>query len=139
MCHPVTSRRCILLEDGVRELLELDHYSVRILPAIYNSHSLPVHLVATRGADETRYIRIRKAYRSRRLAIRNVERMCRTDIVIYRRILSGPGCSAGLSCEIWIYSPCSGYHCFEVLRSSVREIPKLVPRTREEVTDKETP
>jgi len=49
----MTSRRCIILEEGVRELLELDHYTVRILPAIYNRHSLPVHLVASRGPDET--------------------------------------------------------------------------------------
>jgi len=126
MCRPVTSRRCIILEEGVRELLELDHYTVRILPAIYNRHSLPVHLVATRGPDETRYIRIRKSYRRRR-TIQNVETMCRNEIVLYRRILSGTGDGASLHCEIWIYSPYDGYHCFEVLTGSVREISKLVP------------
>ncbi|MCK9593961.1 MAG: hypothetical protein M0Q91_18325 [Methanoregula sp.] len=132
----MTSRRCILLEEGVRELLELDHYTVRILPAIYNRHSLPVHLVASRGTGETRYIRIRKSYRRRR-TIQNVETMCRTDIVIYRRILSWPGTGAGLHCEIWIYSPYDGYHCFEVLPGSVREIPQLVPEHAEAHYDKE--
>jgi len=126
----VTSRRCIILEEGVRELLELHRYTVRILPAIYNRHSLPVHLVASRGPDETRYIRIRKSYRRRR-TIQNVETMCRHEIVLYRRILSGPGRIAGLHCEIWIYSPHDGYHCFEVLYGSVRELPKLVPDTGE--------
>ncbi len=130
----MTSRRCIILEEGVRELLELDHYTVRILPAIYNRHSIPVHLVATRG-PETRYIRIRKSYRRRR-TIENVETMCRTDIVIYRRILSGSE-TATLHCEIWIYSPYDGYHCFEVLPGSVREIPKLVPEHAEPAHDRE--
>ena len=126
----MTSRRCIVLEEGVRELLEQYHYTVRILPAIYNRHVLRVHLVASRGPDETRYIRIRKSYRRRR-TIQNVETMCRTDIVIYRRILSGPDRIAGLHCEIWIYSPYDGYHCFEVLPDSVREIPQLVPEHAE--------
>lgn len=135
MCCPVTSRRCIILEQGVRELLELDHYTVRILPHIYNRHSLPVHLVASRGPDETRYIRIRKSYRRRR-TIQSVETMCRHEIMLYRRILSGPDRIAGLHCEIWIYSPYDGYHCFEVLPCSVREIPKLVPEHAEVSHDK---
>jgi hypothetical protein len=124
----MTSRRCIILEEGVRELLELEHYTVRILPVGYNRHFLPVHLVASRGPGETRYIRIRKAYRRRR-TIQNIETMCRNEIVLYRKILSGSGRGAGLHCEIWVYSPYDGYHCFEVLTGSVREIPKLVPDT----------
>jgi hypothetical protein len=136
MCRPMTSRRCIILEEGVRELLELDHYTVRILPAIYNRHSLPVHLIASQGPDERRYIRIRKSYRRRR-TIQNVETMCWRDIVLYRRILSYTDRVAGLHCEIWIYSPYDGYHCFEVLPDSIREIPQLVPYTGEGLPGKE--
>jgi hypothetical protein len=132
----MTSRRCILLEEGVRELLELNHYTVRILPVGYNRHFLPVHLVASRGAGETRYIRIRKAYRRRR-TIQNMERMCRNEIVLYRRILAGPGGGAGLHCEIWVYSPYDGYRCFEVLPGSVREIPQLVPDAAEPLPGRE--
>ena len=124
----MTSRRCIVLEEGVRELLELHHYTVRIVPVGYPRHSPPVHLVASRGQSETRYIRIKKVSRKIR-TIQTIETRCRNEIVLYRKILSGSTRSAGLHCEIWIYSLYDGYHCFEVLTDSVREIPKLVPDT----------
>jgi len=131
----MTSRRCIVLEEGVRQLLELNHYAVRIVPVGYPHHSPPVHLVASRGRSETRYIRIKKV--SRRLrTIENIETRCRVDIVLYRKILSGPAGGAGLHCEIWIYSLYDGYHCFEVLTGSVREIPKLTPDTGVPLPDK---
>ena len=49
-----------VVEEGARELLELHHYTVRIVPVGFNKHSPPAHLVASREPDETRYIRIRK-------------------------------------------------------------------------------
>jgi len=131
----MTSRRCIVLEEGVRELLELHHYAVRIVPFGYPQHSPPVHLVASRGPGETRYIRIKKVSRMMR-TIQSIETRCRTEIVLYRKILSGSTRGAGLHCEIWIYSLYDGYHCFEVLTGSVREIPKLTPDTGVPLPDK---
>jgi hypothetical protein len=122
----VTSRRCILLEEGVRELLESDHYTVRIMPVGNTQRSPPVHLVASRGPGETRYIRIKKVIHRSRMTL-NIETRCRVEIRQYRRILCGPEGIPGLHCEIWIYSLRDGFHCYEVLTSSVREIPKLVP------------
>ena len=130
----MTSRRCIVLEEGVRELLELHHYTVRIVPVGYPKHSPKVHLVASRGSGETRFIRIKKVTRKIR-TIENIETKCRNDIVLYRKILSGSGRDAGLHCEIWIYSLYDGYHCFEVLTGSVREIPKLAPDTGVPLSD----
>ena len=124
----MTSRRCTVLEEGARELLELHHYTVRIIAVGYPHHAPPVHLVASRGQDETRYIRIKKVSRKFR-TLQAVETRCRNELVLYRRILSAPGRETGLHCEIWIYSLYDGYHCFEVLAGSVREIPKLTPYT----------
>jgi hypothetical protein len=124
----MTSRRCIVLEEGARELLELHHYTVRIVPVGYPQHSPPVHIVASRGDTETRYIRIKKVSRKPR-TVQSIETTCRIDIVLYRKILSGSTRSAGLHCELWIYSLYDGYRCFEVLAGSVREIPKLTPYT----------
>jgi len=131
----MTSRRCIVLEEGVRELLEYHHYQVRIVPVGYKKHYLPVHLVASRGPGETRFIRIKKVSRKLR-TIQNIETTCRNEIVQYRKILSGPGRDTGLHCEIWIYSLYDGYHCFEVFTGSVREIPKLAPDTGVPLPDK---
>ena len=134
----MTSRRCTLLEEGVRELLELNHYAVRIVPVGYNRHFPPVHLVASRGPGETRYIRIRKVS-SRSRTIQNIETTCRNEIVQYRKILSGSPGGTGLHCEIWVYSLHDGYHCFEVLTGSVREIPKLAPDTGIPLPDRAAP
>jgi hypothetical protein len=68
--------------------------------------------------------------------IQTIETRCRTEIVLYRKILSGSCRDAGLHCEIWIYSLYDGYHCFEVLTGSVREIPKLTPDTGIPLPDK---
>jgi hypothetical protein len=134
----MTSRRCIVLEEGVRQLLELNHYAVRIVPVGYPKHSPPVHLVASRGHNETRYIRIKKV--SRRLrTIQTIETTCRNEIVQYRKILAGPAGGTGLHCEIWIYSLYGGYHCFEVLTGSVREIPKLAPDNGVPLPDRGAP
>jgi len=134
----MTSRRCTLLEEGVRELLELNHYTVRIVPVGYNRHLPAVHLVASRGPGETRYIRIRKVS-SRSRTVLNIETTCRNEIVQYRKILAGPARVTGLHCEIWIYCLHDGYHCFEVLAGSVREIPKLAPDTGVPLPDRAAP
>jgi hypothetical protein len=122
----VTSRRCIVLEEGVRELLELNHYTIQIVPVGYNKHSPPAHLVASRKPDETRYIRIKKvSHRSR--TIQDIETMCKNEIIQYRKMLLRSAGVTGLHCELWIYTLLDGYRCFEVLKESVREIPKLSP------------
>lgn len=120
----MTSRRCILLEQGVRELLESDHYTVRIIPVGYKQRFPPVHIVASRGPYETRYIRIKKVIHRSRISM-NIETRCRIEIGHYRRILSRPDGIPGLHCEIWIYTPRDGFHCYEVFTGSIREIPKL--------------
>jgi len=130
----VTSRRCTILEEGVRELLELHHYTVRIMPVGCNKHYPPAHIVASRGPGETRYIRIRKkSTRSRE--IQDIETRCKGEIALYRKILSRPAIITGLHCEIWIYCLYDGYHCFEVLCESVREIPRLPPKKPVPVPD----
>ena len=134
----MTSRRCILLEEGVRELLELEHYTVRIMPVGYTQRSPPVHIVASRGPGETRYIRIKKVIHRSRIA-QNIETRCRAEIRQYRRILSGPERIYGLHCEIWIYSPHDSFHCYEVLTGSVREIPRLVPDAGGPLPGREAP
>jgi hypothetical protein len=122
----LTSRRCIVLEEGVRELLELNNYTIQMVPVGYNKHSPPAHLLASRGPDETRYIRIKKVSRRSR-TVQNIEAMCNNEIVQYRKMLARSPKSKGVHCEIWIYTLNDGYRCFEVLPENVREIPKLTP------------
>lgn len=122
----MTSRRCIVLEEGVRELLEINHYTIQVVPVGYNKHSPPAHLLASRGPDEIRYIRIKKVSRRSR-TVQNIEMMCNNEIVQYRKMLARAPQSKGVHCEIWIYTLNDGYRCFEVLPENVREIPKLAP------------
>ena len=122
----MTSRRCILLEEGVREFLELNHYTIHVVPIGYNRRLPPSHLVATRGPDETRYIRIKKVSRHSK-AIPHIETNCRKEIIQYRKMLDRSAGKTGLHCEIWIYTLWEGYRCFEVLKENVREIPQLPP------------
>ena len=122
----MTSRRCIVLEEGVRELLELNHYAIQMVPVGYNKHSPPAHLIASREPDEMRYIRIKKVSRRSR-TVQNIEAICNNEIVQYRKMLARAPQSKGVHCEIWIYTLNDGYRCFEVLPENVREIPKLTP------------
>jgi len=122
----LTSRRCIVLEEGVRELLELNHYTIQMVPVGYNKHSPPAHLIACREPDEMRYIRIKKVSRRSR-TVQNIEAMCNNEIVQYRKMLARAPRRKGVHCEIWIYTLNDGYRCFEVLPENVREIPKLTP------------
>ena len=136
----MTSRRCIVLEEGVRELLELHHYTVRIIPVGYPQHSPPVHIVASRGSKETRYIRIKKVSRRPR-TIQSIETTCRNDIMLYRKILSGsngvPGCTANsgsIPCMTGItVLKCSPAVCGKFQNS--RQIPVYFCRRREDRHD----
>jgi hypothetical protein len=110
----------------VRELLEINHYTIQVVPVGYNKHSPPAHLLASRGPDEIRYIRIKKVSRRSR-TVQNIEMMCNNEIVQYRKMLARAPQSKGVHCEIWIYTLNDGYRCFEVLPENVREIPKLAP------------
>ena len=48
----MTSRRCIVLEEGVRELLELHHYTVRIIPV--GTLTIPRRSISWHHADLAR-------------------------------------------------------------------------------------
>jgi hypothetical protein len=47
------------------------------------------------------------------------------DLEQFRKHYTRHACEAGYHYEIWIYSLTHGFRCFEVLRDSIREIPKL--------------
>jgi hypothetical protein len=120
----MTSRRGTLVEDGAREQLQVHGYLVRIVPSGFNKRYPPAHLIASREPDETRYIKIIKiSHRSP--CIDTIQSVCRKDLVRFRKHLSRHSHETGLHCEIWIYSLCYGFRCFEILTDSVREIPKL--------------
>jgi hypothetical protein len=120
----MTSRRGTLIEQGARELLQVHGYVVRVIPTGFNKRFPPAHLVASREPDEKRYIRIRKiSHRSS--SVETIQSQCRTDLVQFRKHLSNHPDDVGLHCEIWIYTLCHGFRCFEVLLDRVREIPKL--------------
>ena len=120
----MTSRRGTLVENGAREQLLVHGYSVRVIPIGFNKRQPPAHLVASRGTDEKRYIRIKKISHLSP-CIETIQSKCRTDLIQLRKHLSHHLQETGLHCEIWIYSLCYGFRCFEVLIDSIREIPKL--------------
>ena len=119
----MTSRRGTLIEQGARELLQVHGYTVRVIPPGFNKRFPPAHLVASRGPDETRYIKIRKISHLS-LTVDLVQGIYKLDIVQFRTLLARHAGESGLRCEIWIYSLYYGFRCFEVLKDSVREIPK---------------
>ena len=122
----MTSRRGTLVEDGARELLQIHGYTVRVVPPGFNKKYPPAHLVAKRDVRETRFIRIRKISH-RPPTAETVGLNCWPDIVQYRKYLSRHPGETGLCCEIWLYTLCHGFRCFEVLMESIREIQKLPP------------
>jgi hypothetical protein len=94
------------------------------MPVGFNKRLPPAHLVATRPSGETWFIRIQKIAHCPATVL-TVETNCGKDLVQFRKHLSrNPGVT-GLHCEIWIYTLCHGFRCFEVLTDSIREIPKL--------------
>ena len=120
----MTSRRGTLVEDGARELLRLHGYAVDVIPPGFNKKYPPAHLVATRPTGETRFIRIRKLSHLPS-TIDTVMVKCRRDLAQFRKHIARHIGEAGFHYEIWIYSLTHGFRCFEVLRDSIREIPKL--------------
>ena len=99
----MTSRRGTLIEDGARELLQSHGYTVRVIPSGFNKRLPPAHLVASRGPDETRYIKIRKISHLS-LTVDLVQEKYHLDIVQFRKHLARNAGETGIRCEIWIYS-----------------------------------
>jgi len=121
----MTSRRCTLVEEGARELLQLNGYSVWIVPVHFNKRFPPAHLVAQRPTGEKRFIRIRKKSR-KAPTIESVTRTFWRDIVLFRKHLASHPEETGLRCECWVYTLEYGFRCFEVRADHIREIPKLL-------------
>lgn len=120
----MTSRRGTLVEDGARELLRLHGYAVEVIPPGFNKKYPPAHLVATLPTGVTRFIRIRKLSHLPS-TIDTVMIKCSMDLAQFRKHLACHAHEAGFHYEIWIYSLTHGFRCFEILRDSIREIPKL--------------
>jgi len=120
----MTSRRGTLVEEGARELLQVHGYTVKVIPSGFNRKFPPAHLIATLPAGETRLIRIRKFSHLPSTAD-TVMQKCAHDIVQFRKHSARHPGELGSHYEIWIYSLTHGFRCFEVLRDSIREIPKL--------------
>ncbi|OPY37372.1 MAG: hypothetical protein A4E35_01287 [Methanoregula sp. PtaU1.Bin051] len=124
----MTSRRCVVLEQGVREQLQRAGYTVQAVPPVFLKKLPPAHLIATRGALETRYIRIRKMSRTEP-TVANVERFLGRDITRYRTCMERRRAMPGLHYEIWVSTLRHGLTCFEVYKDRVREIPRIPPAT----------
>lgn len=120
----MTSRRGTLVEDGARELLQVHGYRVWVIPPGFDKRLPPVHLVAERPSGEKRFIRIRK-FSKLPSTVDMVMRKCGLDLALFRKHIARHLGRAEYHYEIWIYSLTYGFRCFEVLKDSVREIPKL--------------
>ena len=117
-------RRCYILEESVRELLEPQGYRVDLMTPGRSRKPLPVNMLASRSPDERRYIRIKKMS-GKPFDFISVERFCKKEIPVYRRVLASRVNDRNLHFEIWIFVPSATFHCYEVLRDGVREIPAL--------------
>jgi hypothetical protein len=122
----VTSRRCVVLEQGVCEQLQRAGYTVQTVPPVFSKRLPPAHLIATRGAGETRYIRIRKISRTEP-TVENVEWFLGRDIIRYRTCMERRPAMPGLHYEIWVSTLRHGITCFEVSKDRVQEIPRIPP------------
>jgi len=120
----MTSRRGTLVEEGARELLQVHGYRVEVIPSGFNRKYPPAHLIATLPVGETRLIRIRK-FSHLPSTVDTVLQKCAHDIVQFRKHMAHHPDGLGSHYEIWIYSLTHGFRCFEVMRESIREIPKL--------------
>ena len=122
----MTSRRGTLVEEGARELLQVHGYAVGCHPA------------RLRQEATARRIWLRPGPRARpgssasgnsRICPPRLIRSCGNvgiDLAQFRKhITRHIGHEADIHYEIWIYSLTHGFRCFEVLRDSIREIPKL--------------
>lgn len=120
----MTSRRGTLIEDGAREILRMHGYSVFVVPPWFSKKNPPAHLVASRPSGEKRFIRIRK-FSKLPSTVDMVMQKCGLDLAQFRKHIARHASEADFHYEIWIYSVSYGFRCFEVLRDSIREIPKL--------------
>jgi hypothetical protein len=120
----MTSRRGTLVEQGARELLQAQGYTVKVIPCGFDKRAPPAHLVATKATGETRFIRIEK-FTHQPVCVERVELKCMHDIAVLRRYLANHPEQVLLHCEIWTYSLWHGFRPFEVGLESIREIPKL--------------
>ena len=120
----MTSRRGTLVEQGARELLQVNGYTVRIIPCGFNKRLPPAHLVATKTTGETRFIRIQKISHQP-ICVDTVEHSCANDIVQFRKYIQRHPELKMLHCEIWTYTIYHGFRPFEVTLDSVMEILKL--------------
>lgn len=119
----MTSRRGTLIEDGARELLQVHGYSVEVIPPGFRKRFPPAHLVASLPKGETRYIRIRKLSHLPSTPATILQK-CSRDLEQFRKHRARHGDRTSVHYEIWIYSLTYGFRCFEMLRDSIREIPK---------------
>ncbi|MFA4861420.1 hypothetical protein [Methanoregula sp.] len=120
----MTSRRCTLIEEGARELLQLNGYTVQVVPHGVNTRYPPVHLIATGPSGEVRLIRIRKIFH-REVTPDTVSMDYPKDIAGLRNHLLRHSGMPENSYELWIYSVAYGFRCFEILSESVRKIQNL--------------
>jgi len=119
----MTSRRGTLVEDGARELLQVQVYRVWVVPPGFDKRFPPAHLVAARESGEKRFIRIRK-FSKLPSTVEMVMQKCGLDLTQFRKHLERHIDKAEYHYEIWIYTLTHGFRCFEVMRDSIREIPK---------------
>jgi len=115
-----------ILESEAKQLLRGVGYKCRILQKKNDRQGMPFGLVAFRTSGETRYIRIRKVTR-RPATMKDVAARCDREIALYQRWLSRLQPDPVLHCEIWIFAVRTGFHCYEVLQDSIREIPTPGP------------
>ena len=122
----MAARFCYILEYEAQELLRALGYRVHILQKNRSKNALPLCVVAFKEPGETRYVRIRKV--SRKVPVlADVEEHCAKEIALYRKVLARSPDDAGLHCEIWLYAVRTGFHCYEVLKDTITEIPTPAP------------
>ena len=84
------------------------------------AHSTPLHVIGRKGDYETLCVKLRIARQS--LSETYVKSLCRYDICQFRSLLlQSPG-NVFLRCEVWVVSPNNAIHCYEVLKTGIREV-----------------
>jgi hypothetical protein len=84
------------------------------------AHFIPLHVIGLKGDYEVLCVKLRIAQRS--VSETYVESLCRYDICQFRSLLlQSPG-NVFLRCEVWVVSPNNAIHCYEVLKTGIREV-----------------
>jgi hypothetical protein len=82
--------------------------------------SVSLHVIGLKGDYEALCVKLRIARRS--LSEAYVESLCRHDICQFRSLLlQSPG-NMFLRCEVRVVSPDNAIHCYEVLKTGIREV-----------------